>query len=60
MSGERWLDDWSYRRQLACGASGPRQSRVVLVVVEDKAMSVREFRDDDAGYLAWLDLRALP
>lgn len=23
-------------------------------VVEDKAMSTREFRDDDAGYLAWL------
>jgi hypothetical protein len=23
-------------------------------VVEDKAMSAREFRDDDAGYLAWL------
>jgi hypothetical protein len=22
-------------------------------VVEDEAMSVREFRDDDAGYLAW-------
>ena len=22
--------------------------------VEDKAMSVREFRDDDVGYLAWL------
>src|SRR3954469_15286129 len=24
-------------------------------MVEDKAMSVQEFRDDDAGYLAWLD-----
>jgi hypothetical protein len=23
-------------------------------VVKDKAMSAREFRDDDAGYLAWL------
>jgi hypothetical protein len=23
-------------------------------MVEDTAMSAREFRDDDAGYLAWL------
>lgn len=23
-------------------------------MAEDKAMSAREFRDDDAGYLAWL------
>jgi hypothetical protein len=27
-------------------------------VVEDKAMSAREFRDDDAGYLAWLAAHA--
>jgi hypothetical protein len=27
---------------------------VAPVVVEDKAMNAREFRDDDAGYLAWL------
>lgn len=31
----------------------PFQSRPT--VVEDKAMSAREFRDDDAGYLSWLD-----
>jgi hypothetical protein len=27
---------------------------VAPAVVEDKAMSAREFRDDDVGYLAWL------
>ena len=25
-----------------------------LIVVEDDAMTVREFRDNDAGYLTWL------
>src|SRR4051794_21456523 len=33
----------------------PRHPCVVLVMVEDKAMSAQEFRDDDASYLAWLD-----
>src|SRR5882724_10880652 len=42
------------RRQRACNCR-PRHPCVVLVMVEDKAMSAHEFRDDDAGYLAWLN-----
>jgi hypothetical protein len=35
-----------------CRPPTPFPKRPALV--EDKAMSTHEFRDDDAGYLAWL------
>jgi Crp-like helix-turn-helix protein len=35
-----------------------RRSSGGPAVVEDKAMSAREFRDDDVGYLAWLATHA--